>query len=174
METKDVFFNLKSSYMSSLALCDSFQYLCYGFTTIIHMFTLTVRASTLDVRILRLKSMPACKGLEGDCWTNLQPRSIILYAQSQLWASQSQSSITTYDSFQWTWVVWEGPVAIYIWFLYDFCSVTMVTVFSNRCKLNFAEDLTGMCVHRDVNYHKLIVLLTCFFLGICLTCNTNV
>ena len=43
-----VSFNLKSSQMSSLALSDSFEYICYG--SIVNMFTFTVRGSTLDVR----------------------------------------------------------------------------------------------------------------------------
>ena len=43
METKGVFFNLKLSQMSSLALSDSFEYLCYGSTTIRNIFTPTVR-----------------------------------------------------------------------------------------------------------------------------------
>ena len=50
----------------------------------------------------------------------------------------------------------------------------MVTVFSIGRKLNCAEDLTAMCLHRDVHYHKLIVLLTNLCLGISLICITNV
>ena len=33
--------------MSSLALSDSFEYLCYGYTAIRNIFTLTVRGSNL-------------------------------------------------------------------------------------------------------------------------------
>ena len=36
--------------MSSLALCDSFEYLCYGSKAIGNMLALTARGSTLDVR----------------------------------------------------------------------------------------------------------------------------
>ena len=42
--------------MPSLALSDSFEYLCYGSTTIRNIFILTARGSTLDVRILRLQT----------------------------------------------------------------------------------------------------------------------
>ena len=37
-----IFFNLKSSKMSSLALSDSFEYLCYGSTAIINLLILSV------------------------------------------------------------------------------------------------------------------------------------
>ena len=50
------FFNLKLSKMSSLALTDSFEYLCYGLIAIINIFTLTVWGSTLVVRIWRLQT----------------------------------------------------------------------------------------------------------------------
>ena len=40
--------------MASLALSDSFEYLCYGSTTIENICILTLWGSTLDVRILRL------------------------------------------------------------------------------------------------------------------------
>ena len=53
METKGVFFNLKSS-ISQLALSASFEYICYGSTVIINMLFIAVRGSTLDVRIWRL------------------------------------------------------------------------------------------------------------------------
>ena len=36
--------------MPSLALADSFEYLCYGSTTVRNIFILTVRGSTVDVR----------------------------------------------------------------------------------------------------------------------------
>ena len=49
-------FNSKSSWMSELALSDSFEYLCYGSMAIINIFTLTARGSTLDVRIWRLQT----------------------------------------------------------------------------------------------------------------------
>ena len=55
-----------------------------------------------------------------------------------------------------------------------FGQVTMVTVFSIGCKLNFAKDLATMCLHIDGNYHKLIVLLTYLCLGISSLCNTNI
>ena len=50
----EVFFNLKSSYMSYLALSDSFEYTCYESTAITNILMLTVRESTLVVRIWRL------------------------------------------------------------------------------------------------------------------------
>ena len=45
--------------MSSLALSDSFEYLCYGSTTISNSSTVTVRGSLLVIRIWRLKAIPA-------------------------------------------------------------------------------------------------------------------
>ena len=42
-----VFFFQFETIMSSLALPDSFEYLCYGSTAIRNIFTLTVQGSTL-------------------------------------------------------------------------------------------------------------------------------
>ena len=41
----------------------------------------------------------------------------------------------------------------------------MVTVFLLDENFNFAEDLSAICLHRDVNYDTLIVLLTYLCLG---------
>ena len=34
----------------TVALSDSFEYLCYGYTMVLYIFTFTVRGSTLDVK----------------------------------------------------------------------------------------------------------------------------
>ena len=55
MEIKNFNFYSKSSYISWLALSDSFEYLCYGCTTIINICTLPVRGSVLDVDLRDIK-----------------------------------------------------------------------------------------------------------------------
>ena len=66
MDTK-VFFLLKSSWMSLLALSASFEYICYESTAIIHILLFQCRGDQLNVKIWRLQTSdfdalsPHCK-----------------------------------------------------------------------------------------------------------------
>ena len=68
--SKEFFFNLKSSWMSQLALSGSFEYLCYGFTDVRNILIILVRGlytyltcmTYTDVRFWRISPVPELKG----------------------------------------------------------------------------------------------------------------